>query len=325
MIALTAILLVAGAGCLKDKDYDNGSIQSVRSLGAQNIIELSTSPHDTTGFLSRAYPISDNDTTIELIPVTLASTAPASTDIHVTLALSQSLLDAYNDTFQTSYFIPDPSIYTNLNPGNVVTIPKGSNVGYLMIKFKPSAFISDSSYAFPYVITSIDNPKYVISGNFWKSIAAIGPKNKYDGLYSLDIETDGWAAFSISDGTPLTWPSNNGKSIGMVTSGPASVKMFDYISNGFVQVVFSSDNVSLSGFGATAPQFTFDPNTNLMVSVNNTDPDDGRGRAFSLNTDPADTSRYDPATGTIYAAYIMHQNGRPPQFIYDTLVYQGSR
>jgi len=36
-------------------------------------------------------------------------------------------------------------------------------------------------------------------------------------------------------------------------------------------------------------------------------------------------SRYDPATQTIYAAYEMTQNGRPNQFIYDTLVYRGPR
>jgi hypothetical protein len=325
VVALVAFVLVAAAGCLKDKDYDNGSTQSVRSLGAQKIIELSTSPHDTTGFLSRAYPISNIDTTIDLIPVTLASSSPAPEDIHVTLALSQPLLDAYNDTFGTSYYIPDPSIYTLLTANSVVTIPKGSNVGYLQIKFVPTAFISDSSFAFPYVITAVDKPGYIISGNFYKAIAAIGPKNKYDGLYSLDIETDGWSAYGISDGVTNTWPTSNGKSVGMITSGPASVKLFDFAGGGgFIQPAFSSA-LAPTVFGATAPQFTFDLNTNLLVSVNNTAADDGRGRAFHLNPDPADTSRYDPATGTIYAAYIMTQNGRPQQFIYDTLVYTGSR
>ena len=53
-------------------------------------------------------------------------------------------------------------------------------------------------------------------------------------------------------------------------------------------------------------------------------PDDGRGRAFAINPAVTD-SRYDPATKTIYAAYLMFQNGRPTQYIYDTLVYKGSR
>ncbi|MBL0334798.1 MAG: hypothetical protein IPP73_05640 [Chitinophagaceae bacterium] len=64
-----------------------------------------------------------------------------------------------------------------------------------------------------------------------------------------------------------------------------------------------------------------------LVNVSNDIPDDGRGRAFRLNTaftSPTD-SRYDPATKKIYAAYIMSQNGRPDQFIYDTLTYRGPR
>jgi hypothetical protein len=330
LTALLVMALVSATGCLKDKDFDNGSIQSVRSLGNQNIIELSTSPHDTTGYLNRAYPISTVDTTIQLIPVTLASAAPASQDIHVTLALSQTLLDNYNDSNGTSFVIPDSSIYTILNPGNVVTIPKGQNVGYLMMKFASADFISPDPYAFPYVIASIQEPGYIISGNLNKAIAAIGPKNKYDGLYDLDILTTGWGAFGIADGPPAnTWPASNGKSIGMITSGANSVAMFDYVAfNSEIQVAFTTGGAGVTGFGATAPNFTFDPNSNLLLSVNNLTPDDGRGRAFAINTAVTD-SRFVPASGggtdTIYAAYIMMQNGRPNQFIYDTLWYTGSR
>jgi Domain of unknown function (DUF1735) len=323
LIALLVMAMMATTGCLKDKDYDNGSIQSVRSLGSQKIIELSTSPHDTTGYVNRAYPISTNDTTIELIPVTLASADPAPVDIHVTLTLSQALLDNYNDSNGTSFVLPDSSIYTILNANNVVTIAKGTNTGFLMMKFAPADFIGANPFAFAYVITAVDQPGYIISGNLNKAIAAIGPKNKYDGLYNMDIMTTGWAAFGISDGVPGTWPSSNGKSIGLITSGANSVAIFDFAVFGSrIQNAFTAAG-GFTGFGATAPQLTFDPNTNALVNVNNLDPDDGRGRAFHLN--PADSSRYDPATGTIYAAYIMVQNGRPNQFIYDTLTYTGPR
>lgn len=328
LIALLVMALVASTGCLKDNDYNNGSIQSVRSLGSQKIIELSTSPHDTTGYVNRAYPISTNDTTIQLVPVTLASADPAPVDIHVTLTLSQNLLTAYNDTNGTSFVLPDTSIYTILNPNNVVTIAKGSNVGFLMMKFAPADFIGPNPFAFAYVITSIDQPGYIISGNLNKAIAAIGPKNKYDGLYNLDIMTTGWAAFGISDGVPGTWPTSNGKSIGMITSGANSVAMFDYVAFGSrIEVAFTTAG-GLTGFGATAPQFTFDPNTNALVNVNNLDPDDGRGRTFHLNPAVTD-SRFVPASGAnpamIYAAYVMTQNGRPNQLFYDTLTYAGSR
>jgi Domain of unknown function (DUF1735) len=328
LTALLVMALVGMTGCLKDKDFDNGSIQSVRSLGTQKIIELSTAPHDTTGYINRAYPISTNDTTIQLIPVTLASADPAPVDIHVTLTLSQALLDNYNDSNGTTFVFPDSSIYTILNPGNVVTIAKGTNVGFLMMKFAPADFIGANPFAFAYVISSVDQPGYIISGNLNKAIAAIGPKNKYDGLYNMDIMTTGWAAFGISDGVPGTWPTSNGKSIGLITSGANSVAIFDYAVFGSrIQNAFTTAG-GFTGFGATAPQFTFDPNTDSLINVNNLDPDDGRGRAFHLNTAVAG-SRFVPGSGgnpaMVYAAYIMVQNGRPNQFIYDTLTYAGSR
>jgi hypothetical protein len=69
---------------------------------------------------------------------------------------------------------------------------------------------------------------------------------------------------------------------------------------------------------------TFDLATDKLLSVTNTTPDDGRGRAFEMN--PAvTTSRYDPATKTIYAAYFLKQTGRPNLAIYDTLVYVKER
>jgi hypothetical protein len=148
-------------------------------------------------------------------------------------------------------------------------------------------------------------------------------------LYNLDILTTGWAAFAVADGPPAQqWPASNGKSIGMITSGANSVAMFDYVAfNEEIEVAFTSTG-DLTGFGATAPQFTFDPNTNLMTSVNNQIPDDGRGRTFFIN--PAITdSRFVPGTGgnpySIYAAYVGTQNGRPNIFYYDTLWKTGDR
>ncbi len=139
--------------------------------------------------------------------------------------------------------------------------------------------------------------------------------------YSLRIKTTGWANYGISDDEPGDYPGG----MGLVTAGANSVTFYNGTSGfGNLQPALTAGNAAATGFGATTPMLTFDPATNKLIAVVNTTPDDGRGRTLHLNPAVTD-SRYDPATKTIYAAYIMTQNTRPDQYIYDTLVYQKPR
>lgn len=303
--------------CLKDKAYDNGTIQSGSQGSGEDakVISLGITVSSTSNFLTASYPITGTDTTVDLIPVELGGTSDAPADIHVTLTVDDTLLNAYNNANGTNYVDASPVI--TIANGGVVTIPKGSRIGYLRVTFNANDLLA-AQYALPVKIASVAEPGYTISGNLNTGIVAIGPKNKYDGLYKLTILTSGWGAYGINDGPPSnTWPTN----IGLVTSGPNSVT-FSSQELGPLQPAFAGG--SPTGFGATAPQFTFDPATDKLVSVVNLAPDDGRGRTFFLNPAVPD-SRYDAATQTIYAAYVMTQNGRPNQLIYDTLVYRGPR
>jgi hypothetical protein len=309
-------LSIAAVSCLKDKAYDNGTIQSGSQGSGQDtkVISLGITVSSTSNFLQASFQITGSDTTVDLIPVELGGTSDAPADIHVTLTVDDSLLEAYNNANGTN-FVDASSVATILNNG-VVTIPKGSRIGYLQVTFNASNLLAEN-YALPVKITSVAEPGYTISGNLNTGIVAIGPKNQYDGMYELTILTSGWGAYGINDGPPaLTWPTN----VGLVTSGPNSVVFSSEV--GSSQPAFAGGGIT--GFGATEPQFTFDPTTNKLISVVNLVPDDGRGRTFFLNPAVTD-SRYDPATQTIYAAYEMTQNGRPNQFIYDTLVYRGPR
>jgi len=317
-LPLTAALAlsITATSCLKDNAYDNGTIQSFSQGSGEDIkvISLGITVSSTSNFLQTSYPITGTDTTVDLIPVELGGTSDAPQDIHVTLTVNDSLLVAYNNANGTDYVDPG-SIVTILNNG-VVTIPKGARIGYLQVKFNASDLLS-ANYALGVVISSVAEAGYTISSNLNTGIVGIGPKNKYDGRYEFTILTTGWGAYGINDGPPSnTWPTL----VGVVTSGANSVILSSEVGN--LQPAFAGG--SITGFGATEPQFTFDPNTNLLVSVVNLVPDDGRGRTFFLNPAVPD-SRYDPATQTIYAAYEMTQNGRPNQFIYDTLVYKAVR
>jgi len=317
------------AGCLKDKDYDNRSIQSLRTSGTQKIVEIGLTSTSTDNHLVIAMKALDHDSTIDLIPVIVNSADGVSEDITVTLVSNPALIGNYNAINGTSHEQAPSNLFTIINPpssdgtGYLVTIKKGTNVGFLQIKLRSDKYLGHD-YAFGFQISKVDPPGYLISTNLSTGIVAIGIKNKYDGLYTLRIKTVGWTAYGIADGVTGTYPGD----FGLVTAGATSVS-FSNPSSGNLQPAFTGTaNVpgtigGATAFGATTPLLTFDA-TDKLTSVVNTTPDDGRGRVLLIN--PAiTTSRYDATTKTIYAAYIMKQNGRPDQFIYDTLTYKGPR
>ncbi|HRI22258.1 MAG TPA: DUF1735 domain-containing protein, partial [Panacibacter sp.] len=125
-VLAVALIAVSATGCLKDKDYDNGLIQSVRETGTTpSVVEIKLTAADVSNFLVVSYDNSDADTTIDLIPVNLATHDAAPQDIHVTLTATQSLVDDYNTENGTGY--GDPSALFTLEDGGIVTIPKGSH------------------------------------------------------------------------------------------------------------------------------------------------------------------------------------------------------
>jgi len=175
-------------GCLKDKDYDNGLIQSVHTNGTpQQVVEIKLTATSTSNFFVLAVNNSNNDTTVDLVPINLATANPAPQDIHVAVSLDSNLVVTYDTTGTAAgtpggdYAIPSSSMYSIVNP--VVTIPQGSHTSYLQIKFKPSAFIG-ADWALGFKITAIQEAGYVISGNLSTGIVAIGVKNQYDGNYN---------------------------------------------------------------------------------------------------------------------------------------------
>lgn len=302
---LPVLVILAGltiTGCLKDKDYDSGKTQSTRPDGGQKIIEIQLTATDVSNFLLKAFDASNTDTTIELIPVVLASASPAPEDINVTLVANPTLVADYNSANGTSYVVPAPSTYTILNQGNVVTIPKGSNVGYLKIKFKPSAFLG-SSYAFGFSIASVDKQGYLISGNLNKGIAAIAIKNKYDGRYEL-------RGFHNRPGLDLPYD----EIVDMITSADDKVYMY-WVGQG----PYHPLNGGTTAYGNFTVEFKFNTTTNALIGIDN------RATPGSpvFTIGPATNSRWDPATRTIYAQFYYNNNLQ--RIFTDTLFYQGPR
>ena len=310
---LVGVISFGLSGCLKDGDFDKGLIQSVHSTGTQKIIEIKLSATSSGNFLQQSFNAMNADTTFDLIPVVLASGEAAPEDINVTLVQDTTLVTAYNNANGTSLVIPPAGSYTILNPGNVVTIKKGTNVGYLRVKLNPGNFIGDQ-FAFGYKIASVSNPGYTISGNTGSGIFAFGIKNKYDGRYTLDGTLVDLLAPANSSVPGDPYPYE----VQLVTTGANSVTMF-IPGDGYVHLLAGG-----GGYGEFDPVFTFDNNNNV-VSVTNLygQPSPTRGR--SADIDPSGINKYNPGTQTIDVKYFMKQKGTLKTTFDEHLTYIGPR
>jgi hypothetical protein len=319
-LLLSSLFLLAGLNsCVKNRN----SLQIDYSQ-IQPIIELITNPNTTGGIVGGVNNLVFSPTPVAQevrIYVNYAAPDFAPKDIIVTLAKDPAGLTAYNTANgSTLQFLPD-SAYTV--SALQTTIKQGQRLAYISVFITPSKVDLRNTYGLAFKIT--DAQGYKLSTNGMAVVFPLLVKNKYDGDYYLRINTVGWAAFGIADGVTYDWGNpGQGNSIGMITAGSNTVQFFDYYGFGSsIQVAFTSGGAP-TGFGATSPQFAFDLSTDKLISVVNTTPPDSRNRVFKIN--PAiTTSRFDPSTKNIYAAYIMSQTGRPDQFIYDTLRYQSPR
>ncbi len=303
-------------GCLKDKGYENQEYGIKDPAGMS--LGISIPESNEKDFAIDAKSTSQ---TLTMFNVNLESDQVATTDIHVNLVQKPTLVADYNAANGTTLVALPATQHTVVT--YKVTIPKGSRLGNFQITV-PNASLIDATQSFGMglSIASIDEAGYTIASNLKDILVKISVKNKYDGVYRLRCKMLDWSAYNI--GAHIwTWPNPDG--IYMITSGPASVKMFDNWGFGtYIHPAIQVNQTTATGFGQTAPKFVFDPaNDKLIDCINDFSPITN-GRAFRVN--PAvTTSRWDAATKTIYAAIILSQPGRPDLQIFDTLYYEGPR
>jgi hypothetical protein len=171
-----SFLLVLGfsmvlTGCLKDKDFDNGLIQSGQG-GNTKVISLGVNTASSVNFATLSYATSNTDTVVDFLPVWLNNgNSPAPQDLHVTIAQADTVVTNYNTAHKTNYVVPSSVSIVNA----VVTIPRGSYMAYLQVKFVPSTLVGQKA-ALGFAIASVQETGYVISGNFNTGVIAISVK-----------------------------------------------------------------------------------------------------------------------------------------------------
>jgi hypothetical protein len=321
ILAFPSLIIFLGS-CLKDKNFDEGRT-GLDVSKAEKIIELAQAFDGAHGrTVGLAYV--DQIVNPEFLTVRLAANEPASEDIKVTIdtAGTQAYITAYNTANGLAVEKLPNSFYTVPN-GLVITIPKGSREASLKIRTNAIQYNTSTTYALYFSIASVDKPGYVVSGNFNKYFTQVSAKNKYDGVYLLRCRMRAPANDRPTVNVSTSWAW--GGEVFLITTGGASNDLFD--DWGFGQVIQPIQTAAgvYSGFGSTQPRFTFDPATDKVIGVANTFVNPANGRAFAIDPNPALDSKWDGATGNVYAHFIMTQPGFQPLYIADTLIYQRPR
>jgi len=302
-LVLASALLMVFAGC-KDSDFDSYKIQSVDNHGnGGSVISTAVTATGSSEFYANAVDASTTEVEYQLIPVALNATDVAPQDIHVTMvpdpeslaAFNSATFDEFNDdgTIDVAhpelyYVMPEGSgapAFTLVDNG-VVTIPKGSSIGYLKIKTTSADYFGATQYAYSYKISGVQESGFVVSGNHYWGIVAIIPKNPYDGTYAY--------------GPPgyverFTGGVQNPSTDLLQGPFPAAYKV-DLVTTGLTTLAFSPLWATGSGIaGIDGTYIIVDPATNLVTMACATNP--------SMHNLPGEINKYDPATKTFKLAF----------------------
>lgn len=266
-IILSALALgFLATGCLKDEAFDNGEIQSTHTRGTTpKMIELKLTATNASNFFVLAMDNSDADTTIDLVPVNLATKDPAPEDIHVTVELDPATVEAYNtahadDVGFVPYEVPSADKFSVSSTD--IVIPKGSHTGYVQVKFKVSDFLG-GRWAVGFKIKEVAQAGYTISGNMSTGIAVLIVKNEWDGVYGLSGVIGGSNAYvgmSLGGNITLSTVNENTVSEGDIVNFFAGYTEFTFKDDGTVGVA-AFDSPGGSSYGATVVSSSYDKTT----------------------------------------------------------------
>ncbi|MCX8490852.1 MAG: DUF4361 domain-containing protein [Cyclobacteriaceae bacterium] len=270
-ITYVSILVLGISGCY-NQDFENGTFQAIDSNGkTQKIIGTAVTATGNSEFAAVGVDASLENRQFSLIPIVLNSKDFASEDIHVQMIVALDSLDSYNKANKTKYVMPGGSgtpVFTLVDDG-LVTISKGSNVGYLKIMTKSAEYFTAVTYAFPYRIASVKEQGYVISGNHNFGIVALIPKNIYDGEYR---STGTFTRLGVTRGI------NRDKKLSSVNSNTCNTEFAD--------------------LGPSSMNLTVNPDNTVTLVPK----DDANPGTIQLYTEPGDNT-YDPSKKTFKIHY----------------------
>jgi hypothetical protein len=298
--------------CLKDKTYDDGKTGTQSVENGPKIIEISQAANNPNPvvFALNTSPSSED---IVAFDVNLATGYTAPEDLKVNIVKNMTIVSDYNTANSTTYEELPLNCYTLPASALVITIPKGSNKGYLNLKLNKNNFDFSKNYALGYTMASLPTG-YTISQNFRNVMITVGLKNKYDGAYILN---------GFHNRPPYDFPMVN-EPMELHTSGSASVKFYWPAVGGYGHPIGTGVG-ALGWYGASVgPSFTADPLTNSIVSATNVG-----AAAPPIDLDPSVATHrvtWNTTTNKPDKVYITWRyNANQARRFFDTLTYVGPR
>jgi hypothetical protein len=249
---LFIVLSFAVTGCLKDEGFENHEygINDPDVSPAGIGFTLGVKYLNSTGLYLSDLP-QDVDTDVVLI--SLLSSSPATTDIHVHVEVDQALVTDYNTHHGTNMIDFDPSLYHIANPD--VVIPAGSFHAPIVITVPLTSNLNpNNTYGLGLKITGADGG-YMVASNENKIVLSIAIKNQYDGEYTSN-------GYFYHPSVPR--PMNNiPKTLATLNATDVTCDLGDFHGAPYV-AIFSVDpatnHVTVSAYptSAAAPYFQWD-------------------------------------------------------------------
>ena len=284
------LLIISLSSCLKADDMNIDAVKY-----KTNVIEIANTGDNLTntgvpGFYSDLGVVAAGASKTFNINIHYTGPGNAPNDITVTLTSDAATLAAYNTQNGVTKVVP---------PGSVVSFPtsvvikKGTNLTTVEGKITVSSdFNFSAAYAIPVKISKVSEG--IISGNFGNAVYSFGVRNKFDGNYTVTGTMVDYANAGLTGRYPM--------SVGMVTSGANTVRLYDYVIGG---VYHSISTPGLSYYGAFGVEFAIDASNNIISVINVYGQPASNGRSAEL--DPSGVNKYDPATKTFKVKYWMNQ------------------
>lgn len=306
------LLIISLSSCLKSGDM-NIDVEKYKT----NVIEIANTGDNLTvtgvpGFYSDLGVIAAGASKSFNINIHYTGPGNAPADITVTLSSDAATLAAYNTQNGVAKVVP---------PGTVVSFPtsvvikKGTNLTTVEAKITVTPdFNFNAAYGLPIKISKVSEG--IVSGNYGNAVYSFGVRNKFDGAYTVTGTMVDAANSNLTGRYPM--------SVGLVTSGANTVRMYDNAIGGIYHSI--SNGGSASYYGSFGLEFNIDASNKVTTVVNVYGQPSGNGRSAEI--DPSGANTWDPATKTLKVKYWMNQPSviTPHRVSFDeTFKYTGVR
>ncbi len=247
LLTLLAAVVIAGTGCLKDKGFEDQEygtqIQEVKGVA----FPQSSSSPVTVAITGQAAPLE-----VDGPDLTLEQSGVASTDVHVTLEVNQTLVDDLGITR-----LPAGNFAINSLTVTVAAGQKFSDALKISV-LNSNTLDPQYSYGVGLTIKSVDQG-YTIAANQKNIVVSFSIKNKYDGVYNLK---------GVHNRVPFNYPYET--VMHMITTGPSSVAFYWPDAGSAGHPIGVGPNNSLSWYGpAVSPVVVFNQANDLVTNVYN--------------------------------------------------------